>query len=248
MSKVQAIILAGGKGTRLKPYTAVIPKPLMPVGEYPICEVIIRQLEAAGLKNIVISTGHLAGLIEAFFGDGQKWGVNISYVTEHQPLGTAGALKLIKQLDTDCLVINGDVLTDLDFAELIQYHKSKKAAATITIKERVVKTDFGVIEVDRNGDLSDYIEKPEHKSFVSIGVYVLNKGCLNFIHDGENIGMPDLVLRMKAAAQKISCFKTKALWLDLGRLDDFEASQEIFEKHKKKFLGKIHVTKSQGHM
>lgn len=238
MSKVQAIILAGGKGTRLKPYTAVIPKPLMPVGEYPICEVIIRQLEAAGLKNIVISTGHLAGLIEAYFGDGRKWGVDIKYVTEYKPLGTAGAMKLVKSMDNDCLIINGDVLTDLNFQELIKYHKSRKAMATITIKERVVKTDFGVIEVDKNDDLADYIEKPEHKSFVSIGVYVLNKKSLDFITDDENIGMPDLVLRMKAAAQKISCFKTKALWLDLGRLDDFEASQEVFEKHKKKFLVK----------
>lgn len=238
MSKVQAIILAGGKGTRLKPYTAVIPKPLMPVGEHPICEVIIRQLQAAGLKNIVISTGHLAGLIEAYFGDGSKWGVRITYVSEHIPLGTAGALKLVKQLDKDCLVINGDVLTDLNFNELMKYHQSRKAMATITIKERTVKTDFGVIQVDRDGDLSDYIEKPEHKSFVSIGVYVLNQKCLGYIKDQENIGMPDLVLRMKGNGQKISCFKTKALWLDLGRLDDFEASQEIFEKHKKKFLPK----------
>ena len=238
MSKIQAIILAGGKGTRLRPYTAVIPKPLMPVGDYPICEVIIRQLKAAGLKNIAISTGHLAGLIEAYFGDGKKWGVNISYVTEHKPLGTAGALKLIKQMDTDCLVINGDVLTDLNFKELIKNHKIKKAMATITIKERIVKTDFGVIEVDEKDDLSDYIEKPEHKSFVSIGVYVLNMGCINFIGKEENIGMPDLVLRMKNAGKKISCFKTKAIWLDLGRLDDFEISQDVFEKHKKKFLTK----------
>ncbi|MGE0268329.1 MAG: sugar phosphate nucleotidyltransferase [Candidatus Omnitrophota bacterium] len=243
MSKIQAIILAGGKGTRLKPYTAVIPKPLMPVGEHPICEVIIRQLESARLKNIVISTGHLAGLIEAYFGDGRKWGVHITYVTEHKPLGTAGALKLIKKMDTDCVVINGDVLTDLNFKELIKHHKLKKAMATITIKERVVKTDFGVIEVDKKGDLSDYIEKPEHKSFVSIGVYVLNKGCWNFIKDDENIGMPDLILRMKAAGEKISCFKTQSIWLDLGRLDDFEASQDIFEKHKKKFLGKSNSTK-----
>lgn len=237
MSKIQAVILAGGQGTRLKPYTTVIPKPLMPVGDYPICEVIIRQLKQAGLKNIVISTGHLARLIEAYFGDGHKWGVTISYVREDRPLGTAGALKLVKKLDSDFLVINGDVLTNLNFKELLKHHKKKKAAATITIKERVVKTDFGVIEVDSDGDLDQYNEKPEHKSFVSMGVYILNKECQSAIKARESIGMPELLLRLKDKGRKISCFPTKSIWLDLGRLDDFELSQEVFRKHKKKFLG-----------
>lgn len=236
MSKVQAIILAGGQGTRLRPYTAIMPKPLMPVGEQPICEIIIRQLKLAGLKNIVISTGHLAGLIEAYFGNGQKWGVTISYVTEHQPLGTAGALKLVHNMDENCLIINGDVLTDLNFKELLQHHRQRKAMATITVKERVVKTDFGVIKVDDNGELADYIEKPEHKSLVSIGVYLLNKKCREHITKDENIGMPELILRLKDKGKRVCCYPTKALWLDLGRLDDFMASQEFFEKHKKKFL------------
>ncbi len=236
MSKVQVVILAGGQGTRLRPYTTVIPKPLMPVGDYPICEVIIRQLKQAGLKNIAISTGHLAGLIEAYFGDGKKWGVHITYVREKQPLGTAGALKLIKNMDHHCLVINGDVLTDLNFRELLRHHKKRKAAATITIKERVVKTDFGVIEVNEEGDLDQYLEKPEHKSYVSMGVYILNKECQRLIKKDEFIGMPDLLLKMKDRGDRISCFPTRAMWLDLGRLDDFELSQDVFQKHKKKFL------------
>lgn len=236
MSKVQAIILAGGQGTRLRPYTAVIPKPLMPVGEHPICEIIIRQLKSAGLKNIVISTGHLAGLIEAYFGNGKKWGVNITYVTEHKPLGTAGALKLIKNMDEDCIVINGDVLTDLNFKEVLTHHRRRKAMATITTKERIVKTDFGVIKMNDKGDLDEYLEKPEHKSSVSIGVYLLNRKCRSYIEQDENIGMPELLLRLKERGKRVCCFPTKALWLDLGRIDDFMASQEFFEKHKKKFL------------
>ncbi|MCA9394955.1 MAG: NTP transferase domain-containing protein [Candidatus Omnitrophica bacterium] len=235
-SKVQAIILAGGQGTRLRPYTAVIPKPLMPVGEHPICEIIIRQLKDAELTNIVISTGHLAGLIEAYFGNGRKWGVNITYVTEDKPLGTAGALKLVRNMDEDCLIINGDVLTDLDFKAALTYHRRRKALATITVKERIVKTDFGVIAMNADGELVDYIEKPEHKSFVSIGVYLLSRQCRSYIETDENIGMPELVLRLKDKGKKVCCFPTKALWLDLGRIDDFMASQDFFEKHKNKFL------------
>lgn len=234
--KIQAIILAGGQGTRLRPYTAIIPKPLMPVGEHPICEIIIHQLKKAGLTEIAISTGHLAGLIEAYFANGKKWGVNITYVSEDRPLGTAGALKLIKNMDDDCLIINGDVLTDLDYKKVLSHHRRRKALATITVKERIVKTDFGVIAMNPDGELVDYIEKPEHKSFVSIGVYILNRQCRTYIGADENIGMPELILRLKDKGKKVCCFPTKALWLDLGRIDDFMASQEFFEKHKKKFL------------
>jgi len=236
MSKIQAIILAGGEGSRLRPYTAVLPKPLLPLGEFPIAEVIIRQLKAHGMTNIAISTGHLAGLIEAYFGKGKRWGVNIRYVTEDLPLGTAGAIKLVKNVEDDCLVINGDVLTDVNFKELIKYHKRKKAIATITIKERRVKTDFGVIESSGTGELTDYIEKPEHKSFVSMGINILNKKCKKYIQNNESIGMPELMLKMKDCGEKVYCYKTTALWLDLGRLDDFESAQDVFAKHKKKFL------------
>lgn len=236
MSKVQAIILAGGKGSRLRPYTTILPKPLMPLGEFPIAEILIRQLRRFGIKNIVISTGHLAELIEAFFGNGKRWGVEISYVREDIPRGTAGALRLVKNLEDDVLVINGDVLTDVHFGRLLKFHKNKKNIATITIKERKVITDFGVIQTNGNGELADYIEKPQHSSFVSMGIYLLNKKCRAYIGTDESIGMPELMLRMKGAGEVINCFKTRAFWLDLGRLDDFEAAQETFEKYKKRFL------------
>lgn len=236
MSKVQAIILAGGRGTRLRPYTTILPKPLMPLGEFPIAEIIIRQLKRFGIKNIVISTGHMAELIEAFFGDGERWGVHISYIREDAPLGTAGAIKLVKNVEDDFLVINGDVLTDIHFDELFKFHKKRKNIATITLKERKVMTDFGVVETNGRGELMDYIEKPQHKSFVSMGIYILNKNSKEYIRQGESMGMPELMLRMKRASQVISCLKTKALWLDLGRLDDFQTAQDIFAKYKKRFL------------
>jgi len=237
--KVQAIILAGGKGSRLRPYTTILPKPLMPLGDLPIAEVIICQLRNAGIKNIVISTGHLAELIEAYFGNGKKFGVHIRYVREDKPLGTAGALKLVRNVEDDFLVINGDVLTDLNFSELVKSHKKKKSMATIAIKERRVKTDFGVILSNESGELEDYIEKPEHKSFVSIGVNILNKKCKKYIKNEELIGMPELMLKMRDSGETVHCFKTTSQWLDLGRMDDFESAQEVFAKHRKKFLPTI---------
>lgn len=220
----------------MRPYTTVLPKPLMPVGEFPIAEIIIRQLKASGLTDIVISTGHLAGLIEAYFKDGKQWGVKIQYVTEDRPLGTAGAIKLIQNLADSFLVINGDVLTDMDFSKILRYHRTRKNFATIAVKERIVKTDFGVILKGERDELVDYIEKPEHKSFVSIGVNVLNKDCRQYVVKCEAIGMPELMLRMKEAGKKVGCFELEGIWLDLGRLEDLELSQEIFLKNRKKFL------------
>ncbi len=236
MSKIQAVILAGGQGSRLRPYTTVLPKPLMPVGDLPIAEIIIRQLKYYGFTEIVIATGHLSGLIQSFFGDGRVWGVNIKYVFEDQPLGTAGAMKLIENLEDDFLVMNGDILTDVNFQELLEFHKKEKAQATIVCKERVVKTDFGVIEIDQSGQLVDYIEKPEHRSFVSTGINVFTKGCQEYIKSKELLGMPDLVLRLKRSALKVSCFKLAGLWLDLGRLDDLEMAQDVFDKNRRLIL------------
>jgi len=238
MFKAQAIILAGGQGSRMKPYTSVLPKPLLPVGEIPIAEIIIRQLSAQNIKNIVISVGHLGGLIEAYFGNGKALGVTIKYLREKKPLGTAGAIKLLKSMDDNCLVMNGDILTDVSVKELMSYHKENRGIATVAIKERVVKTDFGVVKFDSDCMLCDYIEKPEHKSYVSTGINVLNKKCKKYILENETLGIPELMLRMRDRGEKISCFKMKATWLDLGRLDDFELSQEIFKKYRKKFIPK----------
>jgi len=236
MSKIRAVILAGGEGTRLRPYTTVLPKPLLPLGEYPILEIILRQLKHCGLTSIAISTGYRADIIQSYFGKGKRLGLNIRYVRETKPLGTAGAVKLVNNLADDFLVINGDVLTDLDFKKVFKFHKQRKSAATVTTRERKVLTDFGVIESNEKGELVDYIEKPEHTSFVSMGVYVLHKSCRQHIRRDEHLGMPDLLLRLKDKGERVSCYKTKSVWCDLGRLDDFERAQNLFLENQKKFL------------
>lgn len=236
MSKTQAIILAGGQGSRLRPYTTVIPKPLMPLGDVPILEIVLKQLKQYGFNHVTISTGYLAGLIEAYVGNGKKWGLKVRYVHEEKPLGTAGAIKLVGNVEDSFLVINGDVLTTLDFSALLQHHKKNKNTATLTVKERVVKTDFGVVEIGKENSLVDFHEKPEHKSWVSIGVNILHKKSKELIRSDEFLGMPDLLMRVKEANRKVGCYKTKAFWLDLGRLEDLDQAQEYWRKHQKKFF------------
>jgi len=233
---MQAVILAGGKGTRLKPYTTTFPKPLVPIGDYPILEVIIRQLAHFGFTDIKISTGHLAALIEAYCGDGERWGVHIEYLRENAPLNTAGALKLLDACDDHFLVINGDVLSNLDYRELFDTHVAKGAMATIATTTREPKIDLGVIQIDEQGYLQDYLEKPVYRFFVSMGIYVLSRACLSFIEAGESIGMPDLFLRMKDAGRAIYCYPGNCYWMDIGSIGDYEKAQQDFEANRQRFL------------
>lgn len=234
---MQAVILAGGKGTRLKPYTLSFPKPLVPIGNYPILEIIIRQLAKSGFKELVISTGYLAQLIEAYCGDGSKWGVKIRYVHEEKPLNTAGALQLIGGLEDNFLVINGDVLTTVDYGALYREHLAKKATATVTATMRETKVDSGVLEVDSSGVMQSYTEKPTYKHLVSMGIYILSREATKLIKKGEAIGMPDLLLRIKADGGKVYCHKTDSYWLDIGRIDDYARAQEEFPEKENLFLG-----------
>jgi NDP-sugar pyrophosphorylase family protein len=229
---MQAIILAGGKGVRLKPFTVAFPKPLMPIDGYPIMEVVIRQLAYYGFNNITISTGYLSELIEAFFQTGKKWGVKIEYIRENIPLNTAGALNLIDELEDSFLVINGDTLTKMDFKKLLDYHLCKKAYATVAVTSRETKIDFGVVKVDKDFHLLEYNEKPVYKFMVSMGVYVLSKACVNYIKVNESISMPDLLLRIQEDKKRISCYLDNTYWLDIGRIDDYDKAQEEFKKNE----------------
>jgi NDP-mannose synthase len=233
---MQAILLAGGKGTRLRPYTTSFPKPLVPIGDYPIIEVIIRQLFRSGIDEIIISTGHLAGLIEAYCGDGRRWGVKIRYVWEEKPLNTAGCLKLVGRLDDHFLVMNGDLLTTLDYQWLIREHLDQGAAATVAVQYRESRIDYGVVKTDANGFLHEYIEKPVYPFMVSMGINVLSKPVLDLIENDEAIGMPDLLLRIKGEQMKVYCVKPECSWLDIGRPDDYEKAQEVFATNESAFL------------
>jgi NDP-sugar pyrophosphorylase family protein len=217
---MKAVILAGGKGTRLKPYTTVFPKPLMPLGDKPILEIIIRQLKSHGFDEVIITVGHLAELIMAFFNDGSKFSVEIDYSREDKPLGTAGGLGLIKkELNETFLMMNGDVLTTLDFSDLVNYHKRNGAIATIALKKRDVKIDFGVVELDVDNNIVGYSEKPEIEYLVSMGVYAFEPIVLEYIKPNEYLDFPDLIKKLISNGETVKGYVYDGYWLDIGRPD-----------------------------
>jgi len=237
---VKAVILAGGRGTRLRPYTTIFPKPLMPIGDKPILEIIIRQLEAQGLRDIIIMVGHLSELIMAFFGDGSKFGVNIKYSKEEQPLGTAGGLALIRdELDESFLMINGDTLTTLNYSNLIHYLNLNGAITTIALKSRNVKIDFGVVEVDeRSNNIESYTEKPTHDTLVSTGISVMRNDVLEFISPNAYLDFPQLIQTLLTAGETVKGYVFDGYWLDIGRPDDYErANVEIDELYNELGIG-----------
>ena len=228
---MKAVILAGGLGTRLKPYTTVFPKPLMPIGESPILEIIIKQLKAKGFDEITLAVGHLSELIMAFFNNGSKYGLKIEYSKEEKKLGTAGGLGLLKnRLEDDFLVMNGDVLTGLDFSEFLEFHKKTGSIATIALNRRHVDIDFGVVELDENRALIGYIEKPKIDYLVSMGVYAFNERILEFIPSHEYLDIPDLMKRLLSEGEKVNGFIHDGYWLDIGRPDDYIKANEDIQK------------------
>ena len=235
---MQAIILAGGKGTRLRPYTTVIPKPLMPVGDMPILEIILRQLKRAGVEEIILACGYMGQMFRAFFEDGSRLGLRIDYSFEEKALGTAGPVALaIDRLQGDFLVMNGDLLTTLNYRHLFDAHKASGAAATIGMYTREVKIDFGVVETTPDGALSRYIEKPVYKFDVSMGVNVLNRDAIRpFLTAGEHLDIPQLMMNLRDGGKLVNCYREPCYWLDIGRLDDYQTAADIFESRKAEFL------------
>lgn len=232
----RAVILAGGKGTRLAPYTTVFPKPLMPLGDTPILEIVLRQLAARGFDRATLAVGHLAELMEAFFGDGSKFGIAVDYSREDQPLGTAGPLAFIEGLDEPFLVMNGDVLTTLDYRAFLDEHAASGAVASVATKKRSTRIDFGIVQTDDAGDITGYIEKPEHEYRVSMGVYAFSPAALGHITTGERLDFPDLILRLLAADARVRAVPFDGYWLDIGRHDDFDRAQEEFQSKRELFL------------
>jgi len=221
--------LAGGKGTRLRPYTTLIPKPLVPIGEQAILEILLKKLKKNNILDVTICLNHFAEFIQAYFGDGKKLGISISYSIEDKPLGTVAPIKHVKNLPQNFLVMNGDLLTDLSFAELYQYHLEQKSLLTISSYQRRSKIDFGVLEIEsKSQTISGFKEKPELEFNVSMGVYVMNKKILQFVPHTQ-FGFDELILSLLSHHQKINVFPYDGYWLDIGRPDDYEKANEDFK-------------------
>jgi NDP-sugar pyrophosphorylase family protein len=237
---MKAIVLAGGKGTRLAPYTKILPKPLMPLGDMPILEILLRQMKIAGVEEAILTVGHLAELLRAFFQDGSRFGLKIDYSYEDKPLGTAGPLSLVaERLDDTFLVMNGDVLTTLDIRDLVRAHRQSGAIATIASHAREVKVDLGVLEFDSSNILTGYIEKPTYDFFVSMGIYVFEPRVLEYIQYNVYLDFPDLVLKLIENGERVMGYHFDGYWQDLGRPDDYEMAVQEFDIFRSQILGEI---------
>ena len=232
----RAIILAGGRGTRLRPYTVVLPKPLMPIGEYPILEVIVRQLVSYGFTHITMAVNHQAEIVKAFFQNGERWGVNIDYSLENEPLGTMGPLKLISDLPPNFLVMNGDILSDINYANFYDDHVKNSRLFTISSVKRDQKIDYGVLEVNDTAELVSFLEKPKSAFQVSMGIYMTSRDVLNEIPVGRPYGFDDLMLNLLAAGKSVSVCPFDGYWMDIGRPDDYMRAIDEFEAMKGRFF------------
>lgn len=235
MSK-RAVVLAGGRGTRLRPYTAVLPKPLMPVGDYPILEVILRQLAHFGFDHVTLAVNHQADIIRAFCGDGAKWKLKIDYSLEDRPLSTVGPLKLIPDLPEDFILMNGDVLTDLDLDKVYQDHVRDGRLFTIAAAQRQHMVDYGVLEVNESGNLSGFQEKPMLNYLVSMGVYVLNRKVLDHVPPGVKYGFDHLMTDFLQRGLAVTVAPWDGYWLDIGRVDDYMRAIEEFDGKRSSLL------------
>jgi NDP-mannose synthase len=230
------VVLAGGRGTRLAPYTTVFPKPLMPVGEMPVLEILLRQLARGGFTNVHLAVGYLAGLLEAYFGDGHRFGVHLHYWHEDTPLGTAGPLAAIR-VDSDRLIVmNGDLLTSLNFVELVDEHIRSGAAATVGVHRREVPIEFGVVkrEADR---IVGFEEKPTLAYDVSMGVYVVERSAVELIPPATHFDFPDFVQLMVDNGLNVNAYLSNGFWLDIGRHEDYQLATERFADLRAELLG-----------
>jgi NDP-sugar pyrophosphorylase family protein len=235
---MNAVVLAGGMGTRLAPFTTVFPKPLVPVGHHPILDIVVQQLAHYGFRDIILSVGYLGELIQAYFQNSNHRfaDINISYVKEQKRMGTAGSLGLIKGLDQTFLVMSGDILTTLDYSKLVAYHRQKNAGLTIAMHKKRVKIDLGVCETDGDGLLTEYIEKPEKAYLVSMGIYVYEPSVLKYIKPNRYLDFPDLVMQLIKNGETVVGYPCDAYWLDIGRHEDYAQAQNEYQKMKTRLL------------
>jgi dTDP-glucose pyrophosphorylase len=222
---LQAVIMAGGEGIRLRPLTEDTPKPLLPVGDRPLMELLIEQLRNSGIQQINVSTRYLSDKIKEHFGDGASLGVELNYVTEDRPLGTAGALGLMNKPDSPLLVINGDILTRLDFRSMLAFHRKHKAELTVAVRQYDLQVPYGVVECD--GPLiSEVREKPVYRFFVNAGIYLLEPSVIGCIPNGERYDMTDLIQQLLTEGRTVANFPIMEYWLDIGQYADYEKAQD----------------------
>jgi NDP-sugar pyrophosphorylase family protein len=227
MKSVKAVMLAGGKGTRLRPYTLVLPKPLMPVGDIPVIESLLKWLRRNGVRDVFITIGYLGHLIKALCGNGRQWDMNIAYSEEPEPMGTIGPLRLlIDKLKSTFLVLNGDLVTDLDLREFVKFHKRHGGILSVAVKKKSVKVDLGVLDSEA-GVVTRFREKPQIQFNASMGIYCMEPQILNHIPEGIYFGFDDLMHTLLAAGEPIHVFDHEGVWMDIGREEDFFEAQKI---------------------
>jgi NDP-mannose synthase len=237
---MHAVILAGGKGVRLRPYTTALPKPLMPIGDkHAILQIVLDQLAACGFTSVTLAINHLGPLIRAFAGGGEQWGLSIDYVEEDRPLSTVGPLFALRdRLPDTFLVMNGDILTDLDYADLLHTHALSGGGLTVATSERVHKVDFGVLDVE-GGRVRAFREKPELRYQVSMGVYGMSRATLTPYPPGLPFGFDELVLDLLARGQHPATYPFGGFWLDIGRPEDYDEANRNFERLKPILLRRL---------
>lgn len=232
---MRAIILAGGKGTRLKPYTTIIPKPLVPIGgEMPILEIIIRQLVRCGYSHITLAVNHMANLIMAFFGDGSRWGVKIDYSVEDTPLSTLGPLTLISDLPENFLVMNGDLLCNLNYKEFYDYHVQKENDVTVSAFKESVQIKSGVLNYDSDYNLTGFVEKPTYFFDVMMGIYCINRKVIKELPKGRPYGFDNLMLDCLKNNRKVEVKIFDGFWYDIGLPNVYDKVNENYEELKEK--------------
>jgi NDP-sugar pyrophosphorylase family protein len=234
---MEAIILAGGKGTRLAPYTTVFPKPLMPIDGMPILEIVVRQLAHFRIREIVFTVSQQSEpLLSAYFRNGSQYGVAIRYSKEEEALGTAGPLSIIPNLPETFLVMNGDILTTLNYQKLVRYHRQHQGIVTIAMTQKKVPLELGVMEFNHAHRLTQYIEKPTLSYSVSMGIYVFEREILKWIPSKKYFDFPELIQKLIKQRVKVICYPSNDFWLDIGRHEDYEEAQKKFQEMRKKLL------------
>jgi NDP-sugar pyrophosphorylase family protein len=227
---MQAVIMAGGNGTRLHPYTSIIPKPLIPISDMPIIEIIVKQLRHYGFTRVSISLGYLAELIKVFLGDGSKYGLRIDYSIEKKPLGTLSPLALFNDLESTVLVMNSDLLTTLNYRAFLDFHHAQQASVTIGMFRQTLYTELGVIETNGGCRLKQYKEKPEIKLNVSMGIYAFESRILSYLPNNHPVALPDFINRLIQEDENVVGYPFEGYWLDIGRHCDYDRAVREFNQ------------------